>query len=243
MYHSITIGDKNTYDDWHLVSTSRPLLSPPSVKTNYMEIPGRDGVLDLTDSLIGRPTYSNRTGSWDFVVLNEYASGEDWTTLYNEIMEYLHGQNYKIILEDDPSYYYYGRLSVNQWRSSKTWSRISINYNVGPYKYDLSYTDEGWLWDPFNFELGYVQSVKNLPITANSTLDVTVINTIANYVPILLTSASGVQLTWDENTYNLAKGINYYPDIALSIGENIMPFTNTTSSTVLITIDIRGGRL
>lgn len=244
MYHSITIGDKNTYDDWHLVSTSRPVFNPPKVKSNYLEIPGRDGVIDLSDSLIGRATYGNRTGSWEFIVLNEYGQGEDWTTLYTEIMEYLHGQSYKIILaDDDPSFYYVGRLDVNQWRSSQTWSRIVIDYNVGPYKYDLAYTDEGWLWDPFNFETGYVQSVRNLPIAANATTNVIVINRIENYIPIILTSASGMTVTWEGNTYNLDKGTNTVSEIKLAIGENTLPFHNTGNATALVTIDIRGGRL
>ena len=244
MYHSITIGEKNTYEDWHLVSTSRPLINPPKVKSNFIEIPGRDGVIDLTDALIGRATYSNRTGSWDFIVLNEYASGQDWTTLYTEIMEYLHGHNFKVILtDDDPGYYYYGRLDVNQWRSNPTWSTITIDYNLGPYKYDISYTDEGWLWDPFNFETGYVQSVKNLPITGNSTYDALVVNRIDQYIPIILTSASGLKVTWHGTEYTLDKGTNTIADIKLAIGENTIHFTNTTSSTILVTIDIRGGRL
>lgn len=244
MYHSITIGEKNTYDDWHLVTPSRPVINPPKVKSNYIEIPGRDGVIDLTDALIGRATYSNRSGSWEFIVLNEYAPGQDWTTLYTEIMEYLHGQNYKVILsDDDPGFYYYGRLNVNQWRSNPTWSRIVIDYNLGPYKYDISYTDQGWLWDPFNFETGYVQSVKNLPITGNTSFDAVVINRIDQYIPIILTSASGLKVTWHGTEYTLDKGTNTIADIKLSIGENTLHFTNTTSSTVLVTIDIRGGRL
>lgn len=244
MYHSITIGEKNTYDDWHLVTPSRPVINPPKVKSNYIEIPGRDGVIDLTDALIGRATYSNRSGSWEFIVLNEYAPGQDWATLYTEIMEYLHGQNYKVILsDDDPGFYYYGRLNVNQWKSNPTWSRIVIDYNLGPYKYDISYTDQGWLWDPFNFETGYVQSVKNLPITGNSTYDALVVNRIDQYIPIILTSASGLKVTWQGADYNLDKGTNTIADIKLAIGENTLHFTNTTSSTVLATIDIRGGRL
>lgn len=36
MYHSITIGEKNTWDDWHLIPTSRPLVNPPSVNTHLI---------------------------------------------------------------------------------------------------------------------------------------------------------------------------------------------------------------
>ena len=110
MYHSITIGEKNTWDDWHLIPSSRPLFNPPPVKTNYIEIPGGDGIIDLTTALTGRPVYGNRTGSWDFYVENGWM---DWHVLYSEIMVYLHGQKFQAILEDDPDYYYEGRFDVN----------------------------------------------------------------------------------------------------------------------------------
>ncbi len=44
MYHSITIGNKNTWDDWHLIPATRPLFNPPTVKTNMVNIPGGDGI-------------------------------------------------------------------------------------------------------------------------------------------------------------------------------------------------------
>ena len=84
MYHSITIGEKNTWDDWHLIPTSRPLFSAPKVKENIIDIPGADGSLDLTIALTGRPTYENRIGSWTFAVQNGF---KDWTELYSEIMD------------------------------------------------------------------------------------------------------------------------------------------------------------
>ena len=32
MYHSITIGDKNTWDDWKIIPVSRPVVAPPVEK-------------------------------------------------------------------------------------------------------------------------------------------------------------------------------------------------------------------
>lgn len=131
MYHSITIGNKNTWDDWHLIPASRPLFNPPKVKTSMATIPCGDGMLDLTTTLSGRPTYNNRTGSWIFFVENGF---KKWAVLYSEIMTYLHGQQHTAVLEDDPDYYYEGRFFVNEWKSEKDWSQIVINYNVKPLK-------------------------------------------------------------------------------------------------------------
>lgn len=135
MYHSITFGDKNSWDDWHLVSSSRIIFNPPSVKTRYVDIPGADGQLDLTDALSGRPAYGNREGTIEFIVINGYGQ---WQERYSEIMTYLHGKKMRAVLEDDPNYYYEGRFSVDSWNSDETWSRIVISYNVDPYKHSLT---------------------------------------------------------------------------------------------------------
>lgn len=132
MYHSITFGDKNTWEDWHLVPSSRPLFNPPSVKTKIIDIPGGNGSLDLSDSLTKYPLYNNREGDIEFIVMNDYW---EWYEAYSTIMNYLHGKTMIAILEDEPDYYYVGRFSVNSWKSQKDYSRITISYSVKPFKY------------------------------------------------------------------------------------------------------------
>ena len=141
-YHSITIGSKNTWDDWHLVPSSRPLVSPPPPRTSFAELVGGDGSMDLTTSLTSNPTYGNRTGSWEFIVINWGQLPSDtpiqtnWANRFSEIMAYLHGKTFNVILDDEPGYYYTGRLSVESWStdSSPGNSTITIGYNFDPYK-------------------------------------------------------------------------------------------------------------
>lgn len=163
MYHSITFGDMNTWDDWRLVPSSRPLFNPPAQKVKTLEIPGGDGVIDLSQALTGYPIYQNRTGSFEFIVMNDF---KPWHMAYSDIMDYLHGQKMRAVLEDDPEYFYEGRFTVNAWKSNKDWSRITIDYDVGPYKWDILSSTEGWLWDPFNFQNGIIRSAlfSNIPI-------------------------------------------------------------------------------
>lgn len=234
MYHSITIGEKNTWDDWHLIPASRPLFNPPTVKTSYVEIPGGDGALDLTDALAGRPTYNNRTGSWTFYVENGF---KDWTALYSEIMVYLHGQRYRAVLEDDPAYYYEGRFSVNRWKSDQQWSQIVIDYNVGPYKKEIGNTGENWLWDPFNFETGLIRNYKNLSVLG--ALTVMVKGDMLDTIPVIICSASGMSVQYEGETYALSKGANTVPQIVLHSGENTLIFSGNGT----VTIENTGGRL
>ena len=149
MYHSITftIGNvsKNTYTDWRLVPTVRPVINPPKPKTKYVDIPGGDGSIDLTDTLAGRPAYANREGTIEFTVLNDYASPEgpstyNWVDVYTSVMQFLHGKNARVVLEDDPTYYYEGRITLDSWTTDRAWSKITISYSLGPYKYSLAGT-------------------------------------------------------------------------------------------------------
>lgn len=153
MIQSITFGDKNTWDDWKILPTERPVVAPPKPKTTYIVIPGGNGALDLSESLTGYPVYENRTGSFKFRVMNDYV---EWHERYTEIMEHLHGRSMNAILADDPNYFYKGRFSVDSWESGDTWSQITIGYTVDPYKWSVLSSVDPWLWDPFNFSNGVI---------------------------------------------------------------------------------------
>lgn len=183
MYHSITFdfgekNKKNTWDDWHLVPTSRPVFNPPAQKVKTIDIPGGDGVIDLSQALTGYPVFQNRTGSFEFIVPNGFEPWEagkieqtPWHSVYSEIMDLIHGQYLRAILEDDPEYFYEGRFTVNSWKSQKDWSRITIDYSVGPYKWSVLSSIDDWLWDPFNFQNGVIRAAifKNISVTTATT--------------------------------------------------------------------------
>ena len=152
--HSLTIivkGDPiNTWDNWFLIPSERPYVKPPGVKENFVEVPGMSGALDYTELLSGRPVYEMRKGSWDFIVASSMddVSQKPWADLYSEIMGFLHGQSARVILSDDPTFYYEGRLKVNDWKTEKERSSITIDYTLNPYKTPIITDDEKeWEWN------------------------------------------------------------------------------------------------
>lgn len=190
MYHSITFGDgslypsghdregqfmgTNTWDDWHLIPAERPSIVSPGVATNFVEIPGRDGALDMTTFLVNRPVYGNRQGSWDFIVDNDH---EYWETIRMKLMNFLHGKKWKVVLEDDPDWYWEGRFAVDNWRSESANSKITINYQVGPYKHKIrSEGNNDIIWDTFSFETDsdYYASLNGITLN-NETYETTFI--------------------------------------------------------------------
>ena len=148
----------NTFRDWHILPLGRPTISPPQQKTNLIDIPGTDGVMDVSNSLTKYPVFATRTGSMKFAV--DYDK-TDWLTAYTKAMRVLQGVNVKMILEDDPLYFYEGRVFVEEFdsRNDGTWSELTLGYELQPYRRSIyASTDNDWLWDPFNFETDVIKS-------------------------------------------------------------------------------------
>lgn len=226
---------KHTFKDFHLVPTTRPVFEPPSPKSTVIDIPGFDGVIDLSESLTGFPIFNNRTGSLEFAVLNDI---EDWTTIYNSIMKYIHGRYLKCIMEDDLEFYYEGRFSVSNWTSNNdgTWSTVTIDYDLQPYKLRHASSIDEWLWDPFNFETGIIQNtsfssievdsddwvefdftgmIGRKPVVPNFIVTVTSGDTLDSWLYV----SDFDNIAWDENDTtrikNMQTGTNTYYDYIL----------------------------
>lgn len=233
MYHSITFGDKNTWDDWHLIPTSRPFFVPPSPRTRYVEIPGADGNLNLNEILTGYPLYDNREGSIEFVVAQDYW---DWTTAYSTIMNYLHGNGMKAVLEDDPGYYYEGRFWVEEWASGAYFSTITIGYNVYPFKMSVQSSLDLWEWDTFNFETGVINDTKDVVVDGTAT--VKLIATFVRNFPEITASAD-MTVKFKDTEYSLMANTATKIPKLFTEGENIFEFTGNGT----VSINYRGGSL
>lgn len=253
MYHSITFGGKNTWEDWRLVPASRPVFNPPAQKTKLLEIPGGDGVIDLSQALAGYPVYQNRTGSIEFIVMNGF---KPWHMAYSDIMDFLHGQNLRAVLEDDPEYFYEGRFTVNTWKSEKDWSRIVIDYDVGPYKWSVLSSTDDWLWGPFNFQNGVIRSTlfKNIPVitTANVLqLDAALFGRAPVCPRFLVASTTGrgvhVRFVNPRLGLDMAKllpdGMTQIPEFVFFGDQGATIYLWCDSGTGTVSIDFRQGRL
>jgi len=159
MYHSITFTrlgiSKNTWDDWHLIPTSRPVFSSPEPKERYLDVPGSSNTIDLCEAVKKYPVYKNREGTIEFLVDNGHSMS--WSDLYFQIVSFLNGRQVEATLEDDLYHYYVGRFFVKSWKSDKHWSFLTLGYILKPYKLRVTSSIEDWLWDPFNFDIGVIQ--------------------------------------------------------------------------------------
>ena len=108
----VKLGEIHTYEKWKLI-LQRTDISFPEPKTEKIDIQGADGELDFSRTLTGDMKYKNRSISFTFITTARY---ELLKSLSSEIANYLHGQKFKIILDEDLNFYYYGTAKINQFK-------------------------------------------------------------------------------------------------------------------------------
>lgn len=131
-----------SYDTWKLIPTSSILIALPSQKVQTIDIPGRNGAIDISNSfkIGGGPLFNNREGSFDFVLPTQDLLGiTDWKqyvnikySTYNQIVNTLHGR-LMYVKSDKDGGTYYGRFEVQTLSDDgKSPSKLSIKYSLEP---------------------------------------------------------------------------------------------------------------
>lgn len=232
----------HSFRDWGLILKSRPVISSPDPKYVFVDIPVSDSRVDLTESLTGDVHYYNRKITFEFNVLD---ARNKWTTVYSQIMNHLHGKQIRILLDEDPAYYYEGRVNINEWKSDKKTSVLTIEADVDPYKYRIQKTGSPWLWDPFNFETDTVTDIYQ-DIAVDGTYQMTIVGERKTVVPSFIvtsTDSEGLEVTMSYGTITqtatFADGEHRNPLICIRDGYNQMTVTGHGT----FTIDFRGASL
>ena len=144
--------DTGNVADWHRSSAYGIVginwrFPAPAVKTNVIDIPGANGVLDLSEVLTGRPTFENTEGELSFFIPDPSAT--DVSALQNMI----HGQRVRLRYDGDTSHYREGRLTITEDSRADILRRITCNVDAAPYRYSIS------------------ESTQSVPITPNVIID------------------------------------------------------------------------
>lgn len=110
-------------------------LNPPEPKLYTIEVPGGNGVIDLTESLSGDVVYNNR--EQDFVFKLIYPDDFEYTK--TKLSNFLHGKFFEYKLTWDPEYTYNGRFTVSSYShvglAKGQLGEIVIHVTADPYKY------------------------------------------------------------------------------------------------------------
>ena len=202
--NSVIFGDKDSYKDFGI--TLQPKNRPkPSPKYDYVSIPGKNGDLDLTEAF-GDVFYEDLTYPLTFNVIDAINT---WDEKLRTITNYLHGKKMKVTFSDDPNYYYYGRVTVNELSSNRNLGILSLNCRFEPYKYKQNVT------------------TKEYSVSAGNSYTFT--NGRMKVVPTL-TLDSAMTLTFNGGSISLGAGTHKVLDIEFTEGENVITVTSGTGT-------------
>lgn len=217
MARGTDFGGIHSHRDLHLIQ-AKVDVEPAKPKTNFIDVPGADGSKDFTESPAGRVVFKTRKITWSFKLY----PGDDWATKRTQVSNAINGKACKITLDDDPNYYYLGRVTVDKHASDSILHTITVVATCQPYK--LRQTDT-------TVSSSLTTTAKTLTLTCERMA----------VVPTITVSAAAT-LTWKGNTFSLAAGTHKVLDIELTEGSNSLQ-AKTTTGTGTITIKYPKGAL
>ncbi len=204
----IKFGDIHSYDDLNLILSAED-IPPAEPKTSFIDVPGADGSLDMTEAH-GEVKYSDRECTFTFT-MNPLDSST-WEEKKTEVSNKLNGKVFKITLDKDEDYYYTGRCSVNEFSSDKRIKQIVIAARVHPYKFKQNVTT-------LNYNLTESQQTINIT-NARKAVSPTITCTNDNTVIVFGTA-----------TFNLSAGTHKVLDIRFVEGNNQLTLSGTGTVT------------
>ena len=141
----------------------------------------------------------------------------------------------RIILDADKTFYYWGRCTINSFKTDCTLAIITIDCDVEPYKREVNSASEPWEWDTFSFVNGIIYINE---VTIKGSREVNLINQ-AKVVSPTFECSDAMEVEHQGNTFNLPAGTTTIYDIRLQEGDNYVTFTGNGT----VKINYRGGSL
>ena len=207
MKRFILFDKYNTAYDWGLTLTAKA-VSDAEPKTNYQELAGVSGTLDLTEALTGDVAYSDRTLTASFSVSE--GTVREREALLRKITAVLHGRRVRIVEPDNPEHYLIGRVKIKKEQNSHAYSAFDIEAVCEPWRYAVN------------------ESERRVVVMKNS-IDVVLHNTGVKPVCPVITVTGTVSITDNGVTTELKTGSYKITDIRLRPGANVITVSGSGS--------------
>jgi phage-related protein len=197
---SIKFNDKYSYGDWGLI-LNQFLMSEPNPKEMYIDVPGGDSSIDLTEYLTGDIAYEDREFSATFGITHPGETMDEITA----VRSYIHGKKMRIELPDDPAYYYTGRCKVSTSKSYP-FVYLEVTARCEPWKYKK------------------LPTIYNITIDSAGTKSIVCKNSRKRVIPTI-TADGEITVDFGGNSYTLNAGTHRITNIVFVEGDNKITFS------------------
>jgi hypothetical protein len=190
----------NTAYDWGLLLTAKS-IKDPAPKTNYINIDGASGSLDLTEALTGEVAYSDRSLTASFS-LSE-GTVKEREVVIRDIVAALHGKRVRILKPDVPEHFFLGRAQVTGYTNTQAYATLDIEATCEPWRYAVN------------------ESERRVTVRGEA-VDVVIRNDGSQSVCPVITVTGTVSITDNGVTTELSEGSYKITDIRLKRGANVI---------------------
>ena len=188
-------------------------IGKPTVQSYTVEVPGRNGLLNLTKGLTGRVTYSNRLLKFEY-----FGDGTRSELLeIDELLSRFHGETVQIVDDDYPNAYYEGEMTVST-AFFPNYARFILEVDAQPFRY---------------------KSAENsVSRSVGSSTTISIDHSGAPVVPTITVTAE-TKITFKNTTVSVGAGTYRFENFMLEPGTN----TFTVSGSGTVTIKYREGAI
>jgi len=209
-------GDEYNSLDWMLILTNCE-VGDALARRYEVEVPGRDGKLDMSEAL-GGVYFENRRIELTFACIN-YTT-QRHMLLASTVRNAIDGKLCRVSISSDIGYFWRGRCQVDATRPGMQYSELVVTVDAEPYKYDTVSSYDAWQWDPFSFVSGVIVQVEDVVLN-NETKSVTLPRDPARGKPILWLNSGGsgsvsAKTSGDNAWHLLRSGKNVIPEVRMS---------------------------
>ena len=181
-------------------------LPEPEYQSNFVAIPGRHGLLDLSTVLTdGEPIYGNRTLTATF----ECSEGTrlERNERISDMVNSLDGRRVHIVLPDDQTRYLDGRVSVRTEYSDPVHASVTVTAECDPWRYNVAETNRAFALAETEQQAMLVNKGRRIAVPTVTVL--------------------GEQATLRCNGYawKLYDGVYTLPDLALARGKTVLTYS------------------
>lgn len=208
--NQILFDNVATFNEWGIYLSSYS-IGDAEPKEHYIDIPSGDGSIDLTESLTGDVTYSNRDFEATFTIKPPQ---KDWLLLLAKINAFLNGRKRKIRVANEPGYYLLGRCKTT-FEKDGVVAFLTVTASCEPWRYKEQ------------------ETIYNLTIPASGQLEVNCKNSRKRVLPVI-TVSDEVTVVFGNKSITMNAGSYKYTNIRFVEGDNKLIITGTAGTTIAI---------